>query len=160
MSENDFTPERRFCLDVLWMAVHPNGYGGLALERAVYGTALAGTEDEYEYVKEAYLVDADDPSWEDPKLAPKPLRVTSETIAEGLMRILSSKPDEANATLPPYKAYVYGLDGRELHMTVKHRADILAAAGLEPPGEPESANIDVVDALAILECGLFGRVVY
>lgn len=46
-------------------------------------------------------------------------------------------------------------DGKPLYMSEGHRKRIL-----ESSRENDAGELDVIDALAVLECGLFGRVVY
>lgn len=77
-----------------------------------------------------------------------PYDVSIDVIAKGLGVIRDAKKDE-NGDL------VNATTGKRLYISVYARK-----AYMEADRENDAGDLDVVDALGILECGLFGQVVY
>lgn len=75
-------------------------------------------------------------------------RVSPEIIARGIGVIRSAEVGTDGDL-------VHGVNGKRLYMSPGMRKSIMRA-----DRENDAGNLDVVDALAILECGLFGQVVY
>lgn len=135
----------RFLTDLLVGAVENSGYGFFATGEYVPDAPLG----------EAYAVivdEADEVNEDDPET----FRVDLDVIAKGLAVIRNACLAETDRPS----------DGRVLHNAATGERLFLAEDRKVAIGRADRANddelseLDVVDYLAILECGLFGRVVY
>ena len=74
--------------------------------------------------------------------------VNVDVIARGLGIIRNAKTGEDGSL-------THASNGQPVYMAASKRTDIL-----ECDRDNDASNLDVVDALAVLECGLFGQVSY
>lgn len=126
------TAERtEFLTDIVVTAIENYGYGWFSVEDYDCDNGTARIFDQHD----------DD----------APYDVSIDVIAKGLgvIRDAVSISHFEDFTLANLKT------GRQLYMSVYTRKAIM-----EADRENDAGNLDVVDALAILECGLFGQVVY
>ena len=137
----DRSPARhQFLTDVLITAVENGGHGWFEV---------------LEYHPDApapfAVVVADDDDEDDPT----PLRIDLDIIARGL-GIIRRARHEAITDGPDIDQQVLhnSVTGQRLYMSADMRQRIVAA------DRSNEADIDVIDALAIVECGLFGGVTY
>lgn len=126
------TAERtEFLTDIVVTAIENGGYGFFTVEEYDPENGTATIADKYDEVHPQFSI-------------------SIETIARGLGEIRGAKMHDAKD-----ESYLVNHQGRRLFMPQGMRKSIM-----EADRENDAGNLDVVDALAILECGLFGQVVY
>lgn len=140
-----------FLSDVMIAAIEHAGYGFPGLVRWDLDM------DREPMVTTATIVDryAEDEKEDD--ASPAYITVTLDTIAAGIGVIRKAKLRELNdfGDGDPDMVLHNVTSGQRLYLNEAGRKEILEASRLNDAGE-----IDVVLALAILECGLFGAVTY
>lgn len=126
---------RRFLHDLLITAVENYGYGFFTTEDYVWDVPPC----------EAYAVilDPDDPA--------KSWRIDIDTMARGLAIIRAARQVTVDG-----ETFRVNAQGQRLYFGGRARTDLLKA---ERTNGAEG-DYDVIGALAVLECALFGRVVY
>lgn len=136
------TAERnQFLADVLVTAIEHRGYGFSYAVEYVYDDDAP--ENTYAVIRDRY----DEESTET-------FRVTVDTMAKGLgiiRRAIVATVESGEGT------YLHNADTFEqLYYGGDNRSDLLLADRTNG----EDGDVDVIGALAVLECALFGRVVY
>lgn len=136
------TPERTQCLlDIFTTAIEHNGYG-------FFSTA------NYDYEKGSAVITENaqiDPA--DNKTFP----VDLDTIARGLGVIRKAVMKEIHEAHREPEMVLHNADtGDRLYMSPEMRKAIM----LVDRTNYEDGDLDVVDALAVLECGIYGKVMY
>lgn len=125
------TAERtEFLTDIVVTAIENYGYGWFSVEDYDCDNGTARIFDQYD----------DD----------KPYDVSIDVIARGLGVIRDAKMHQGED-----EAYLMNRQGNRLYVGPGRRKAIM-----EADRENDAGDLDVVDALGILECGLFGQVVY
>jgi hypothetical protein len=132
------TPEReKFLLDVLTTAVEHAGYGFFDVEEYVWDVAPREAYADI-VMREDYEPEEGNNNW----------HLTIDTIATGLGIIRRAKPN-ADGVLTT-------TDGKILWFGGNERRALLAADA----SNGDEGDLDVIGALAVVECALFGCVVY
>jgi len=130
------TPKReQFLLDVFVTAIENYGYGFFVTEQYVWDVPAA----------QAYAVIADKQD------ESRRWRVDIDTMATGLRVIRTAKQITQGG-----ETYRVNADGQRLYFGGPAREAVVAA----DRSNGDEGDIDVIGALAVLECALFGRVVY
>lgn len=138
-----------FLSGVLSGAVENNGYGGLTSDK---WHCPDGKEAEWY----AVMVERE---YDD---KPESFRVDLDTIAKGIgvisravLRKIESGYDKGAEVLHNSKT------GERLYLSQEMRRDIMAAsAENDAAGSERGGDLDVIAYLAIMECGIYGRVVF
>jgi hypothetical protein len=129
-----------FLTDILVTAIEHNGAG------FCHALEYRPTDDGTAY---ALIVDSEEPDGEQ-------WRVDLDTIATGLGIIRNATLKEFPRGDGTEQAYANKTTGERLYLDADLRAQILAADRTNH----EEGDIDVTGALAILECAIFGKVIY
>ena len=125
------TAERtEFLTDIVVTAIENYGYGWFSVEDYDCDNGTARIFDQHD----------DD----------APYSVSIDVIAKGLGEVRDARMHDAGD-----ESYLVSRQGKRMFMPQGMRKSIM-----EADRENDAGNLDVVDALAILECGLFGQVVY
>jgi hypothetical protein len=135
----------RFLANLLFgSAIYNDGYGGLTTLESCY-------DDSNPAATSAVLTD-DDGTY----------TVTLDTISKGLDVIRNAVPKPVTSRNGSVEDLLHNAEtGERLYMSKMLRASILGAEEiLDAAGDGEHEDIDVISMLAVLECGLFGRVIY
>jgi hypothetical protein len=132
----------QFTDDVLTTAIENGGMGFFTVDEYQWENMAPGT---------AYAV-VSDKEEEDGAT----FRIDRSVILHGLSVILHAEPRDTEHDGPVLHN---ATTGERLYMSKAMRANILTAVFAED-GDGYAGDIDAVDALAIVECGLFGRVMY
>lgn len=134
----------QFLADVLVTAIENYGYGAFTTDKWSIDVDVDADPNAYA------LVNFEDAPGE---TVPVQHRVNADTMAHGIQvisdAVLQGGDDEERRLL------VNGKTGERLFMGRGQRKAILEASR-----ENDAGELDVIDALAILECALFGKVVY
>lgn len=149
------TPEREeFLKDALTIAIENGGYGFFSVSEWKWEDVTPG---------ETYAVIHESGEEED---QPQTWRVDIETMAKGIGVIKSAVLKDFGGEVRTTGGYKYttpvervlsnAQTGERLYVSEEQRRNIMLAERTNM----DEGDLDAIDGLAILECALFGRVVY